>query len=108
MLRLALALTSVATSATRTFVTAWLLRLRSTLLVAPRFVAAGRLARARCAFSTVFATCFVTRATFTAALAATAPITTVAATIAGTAAFAAITVMARAITFAVLATATDV
>ena len=43
----ALTLASVATSATRTFVTTGLLRLRSTLLVAPRIVAAGRLARAR-------------------------------------------------------------
>jgi hypothetical protein len=107
----ALTLASVATSATRTFVTTGLLRLRSTLLVAPRIVAAGRLARARCTFGTVFAACFVTRATFTAALAATASIPTVASvatTIAATAAFAAIAVMARTITFAVLATATGV
>lgn len=106
---LTLTLASVATSATRTFVTTGLLRLRSTLLVAPWFVAADRLAGR--AVGTVFAACFVTRATFTAALAATASISTVASvatTIAATAAFAAIAVMARTITFAVLAAATGV
>ena len=102
----ALTLASVATSATRTFVTTGLLWLRSTLLVAPWFVAADRLAGR--AVGTVLAARFVARATFAAALTATTSITTVATTIAATAAFAAIAVMARTITFAILAAATDV
>jgi hypothetical protein len=102
----ALALASVATSAARTFVATGLLWLCATLFVAPWFVAAAGLARHT--FGTVLATRFVAQAALAATLAATASITTVATTIAATAAFAAIAVMARTITFAVLAAATDV